>query len=852
MPSNFPNLNNGDIIDESHVDRYTIPVNDLESGAAWYRDGTGSANAVKVNFSTGNVISSYKPGLLVHFKAAATNTGAATLTVTGPSGDLAAIPLVKKGGQALTAGDITADQVVAAIYAEDSPGVNGRFEVLGSLSSGGGGGLTSPVALSDGGTGATTAAGARNNLDVPSVSDLTTGLSGKASTSHNHAAGDITSGSLGLARGGTNADLSATGGAGQVLKQSTTGGSITVGALTAGDMPTGIDAAKIGGGAVNNTELSYLDGVTGSIQSQIDAKAGSVHTHAASDITSGTLPLARGGTGAGTASGARTNLGAQAQDNALDEISALSMAKGDVFVHNGTEVTKLGPGSNGQVLTSDSTQATGLKWAAATGGGGASNLDGLSDVDISSPASGQVLRHNGTNFVNAALSADDIGSGSVSNTEFGYLDGVTGGLQSQLDAKQEQDDALDEISSLTLTKGDILVHNGTDVTKLSSGTNGQVLSVDSAEATGLKWVAGSSGGGATTLDGLSDVVIVGTPTSGQIIQHNGTEFTNVSSPNARTGLGIVVAQDQVAYGSASGVTSSAGLVYGSGSLGIGEASPARRLHVKDSAGPQQRWSFSDDKYVEMQVSSGGDLKLSLIGEQIAIGGTTLGVKAVSIGTGSEAAATNTALGSLSKALGYTSTALGCTSQAGTLGTALGAGSNANYYNIAIGYAAQSTISNSCTIGSYQLPMNSIYGGKGESHASPTAWGLKGTAGSGTNVAGADLLLDAGAGSGNASSGSGRLRATSPGTSGTALQNAYSDVLIWKYAALGFYGSAPVTRQQLLAPLINSTGGTASTTVPSVGSSFSASTLNNIHASLIARIASIEAKLVATTLVTQGS
>lgn len=35
---------------------------------------------------------------------------------------------------------------------------------------------------------------------------------------------------------------------------------------------TGLDAAKIGGGAVSNTEYSYLDGVTSAIQTQLDAK----------------------------------------------------------------------------------------------------------------------------------------------------------------------------------------------------------------------------------------------------------------------------------------------------------------------------------------------------------------------------------------------------------------------------------------------------------------------------------------------------------------------------------------------------------------------------------------------------
>lgn len=47
-----------------------------------------------------------------------------------------------------------------------------------------------------------------------------------------------TSGQVVLARGGTNADLSATGGTGQVLKQTSAGAAITVGALASGEIPT--------------------------------------------------------------------------------------------------------------------------------------------------------------------------------------------------------------------------------------------------------------------------------------------------------------------------------------------------------------------------------------------------------------------------------------------------------------------------------------------------------------------------------------------------------------------------------------------------------------------------------------
>ena len=96
---------------------------------------------------------------------------------------------------------------------------------------------------------------------------------------------------------------------------------------SASDLPTGIDAAKIGGGAVSNTEFGYLDGVSSAIQTQLDAK----------------LPLSGGAlTGNLTLAGAPSNnLHAATKlyvDTAVASASVADGDKGDITV-SGTGTT---------------------------------------------------------------------------------------------------------------------------------------------------------------------------------------------------------------------------------------------------------------------------------------------------------------------------------------------------------------------------------------------------------------------------------------------------------------------------------------------------------------------------------
>lgn len=96
-------------------------------------------------------------------------------------------------------------------------------------------------------------------------------------------------------------------------------------------VPSAIPATKVGGGAVDNTEYGYLDGVTSSIQTQLNAKQGTL-----------TLPLskANGGWGSDVSTGLTTNYVAIVAGGAITIGPLLAAA-----LPSGIDAAKIGGGT---------------------------------------------------------------------------------------------------------------------------------------------------------------------------------------------------------------------------------------------------------------------------------------------------------------------------------------------------------------------------------------------------------------------------------------------------------------------------------------------------------------------------
>lgn len=230
-----------------------------------------------------------------------------------------------------------------------------------------------------------------------------------------------------------------------------------------------LDASDIGSGSVDNTEYAYLDGVTSPIQTQLNGKQGTLAltttgTSGAATLIGTTLNIPQySGSGGSTTWGSITGI----LSNQTDLQTAL-----DAKVDENAAITA----STKTKITYD---AKGLVTAGAD----------LSASDIPS-----------------GIDATAIADGSVTSTEFQYINSLTSNAQTQIDSKTNKLITCNRQTAsytLVLSDADKLVE-----TNVASANNLTVpLNSSVAFPTGTQILLAQYGAGQTTVVATSGVTI---------------------------------------------------------------------------------------------------------------------------------------------------------------------------------------------------------------------------------------------------------------------------------------------------------------------------------------------------------
>lgn len=263
--------------------------------------------------------------------------------------------------------------------------------------------------------------------------------------------------------------------------------------IQVGDLPTGISATQIGFGTVNSTEYSYLDGASANIQDQLNSKGpGTVTSVGIAPPTS--LFTASGSpvTSAGNITLSLTNA-ASGQFWAGPATGAATTPTYRVIVVSDLPTTTVNSVGNLSPLFTASISNQALAFAQVPQASGQFYAGPVSGANVN-----PTFRAMASGDLPSGIPASKIGAGTVDDAEYGYLNGVTNAIQTQIDGKQPLDATLTALAAYNANG--FVTQTGADTFAARTLAVAGGLTIQESGTVITISASGVSGGGGTTVN----------------------------------------------------------------------------------------------------------------------------------------------------------------------------------------------------------------------------------------------------------------------------------------------------------------------------------------------------------------
>ena len=198
-----------------------------------------------------------------------------------------------------------------------------------------------------------------------------------------------------------------------------------------------IDATKIADGSVTSTEFQYINTLSSNAQDQIDLKAPLASPALTGNPTAPTQSAADNSTKIATTAYVDNSQAARDQLSEMTDVTLTSLADANYFIYDNAASVWKNKAVSG-AITSDKDGVTTLSSgidATKIADGTVTSTEFQYINSLSSNAQTQLDAKQATIDSSNRLNANLVGDGSVDDTEFGYLNGVSSAIQTQIDAK---------------------------------------------------------------------------------------------------------------------------------------------------------------------------------------------------------------------------------------------------------------------------------------------------------------------------------------------------------------------------------------------------------------------------------